>query len=262
MRALSGAILVERLAHSLLRREPARFDHARAGRLIAGKRVMVTGAGGSIGAELTRQALRHAPARLVLVDRAEAALFAIDADITRSVGDARHTALVADVSDEARMRQIFRAERPQIVLHAAAHKHVALMEHNPAEAIKNNVLATWRLGALAAAYGVETFVLVSTDKAVGAASVMGASKRVAELVMHYLHRRVPAGRYLAVRFGNVIGSAGSVVPLFRVQIARGGPVTVTHPDVTRYFMTIEEAAKLVLEAAAAERCSFSTWASP
>jgi FlaA1/EpsC-like NDP-sugar epimerase len=233
----------------LLGRTPVELDEKSVGQFLKGRVVMVTGAGGSIGSELARQVARYAPSRLLLVDRAEFVLFDIEQELLGRFHDVAVVPLVGDVGDESRMRTIFSEERPEVVFHAAAHKHVPMMERHPCEAIKNNVLGTKRLGEIAGAFGAEAFVLVSTDKAVNPTSVMGASKRVAELVVQDLARRFPT-RYVAVRFGNVIGSAGSVVRTFREQIRRGGPVTVTHPDMRRYFMTIPEAAQLVLQAGA------------
>jgi FlaA1/EpsC-like NDP-sugar epimerase len=250
---LQGRVEVTRIRdvqiEDLLGREPVRLDEEGMRRFLEGKTVMVTGAGGSIGAELARQAAHFAPSSLLLVERAEFALFNIDRDLREIYPALSIMSLTADVGDEARMRSIFNAYRPQVVLHAAAHKHVPIMEFNPTEAIKNNVLATRLLGELAGESNVEAFVLISTDKAVRPSSVMGASKRVAELVVQDLDRRY-ATRYVAVRFGNVIGSTGSVIPIFREQIRKGGPVTVTHQDMVRYFMTIPEAAQLVLQAGA------------
>jgi FlaA1/EpsC-like NDP-sugar epimerase len=183
------------------------------------------------------------------VERAEFALFDIDADLRRTRPEAEIVPLVADVCDEGRMRAVLATHAPQVIFHAAAHKHVPMMESNPGEAIKNNILASRLLAELAGEQGVEAFVMISTDKAVRPTSIMGATKRVAELSILDLARRYPT-RYEAVRFGNVIGSAGSVVPIFREQIRRGGPVTVTHPEMRRYFMTIPEAAQLVLQAGA------------
>jgi FlaA1/EpsC-like NDP-sugar epimerase len=233
----------------LLGRPPVNLDRDEMRRFLAGKRVMVTGAGGSIGSELARQVARFGPAALLLVERAECALFNIDSELRDVRPVVPRVPLVADVGDEARMRAIFASHQPHIVLHAAAHKHVPMMECNLTEAIKNNVLATHLLGELAGAHGVEVFVLISTDKAVRPTSVMGASKRVAELIIQDLQRQSRT-RYVAVRFGNVIGSAGSVIPIFREQIRKGGPVTVTHRDMVRYFMTIPEATQLVLQAGA------------
>ncbi|HEX8117054.1 MAG TPA: nucleoside-diphosphate sugar epimerase/dehydratase, partial [Pyrinomonadaceae bacterium] len=231
----------------LLGREPVQLEEAEVRGFLAGKAVMVTGAGGSIGSELARQLARFQPASLLLVERAEFALFEIERELRAAYAGLNVVALVGDVGDRGRMRAIFDARRPQIVFHAAAHKHVPMMESNPAEAVKNNVLATHALGEVAGEYDAEVFVLISTDKAVRPTSVMGASKRVAELVIQDLDRRYET-RYVAVRFGNVIGSTGSVIPIFREQIRKGGPVTVTHRDMVRYFMTIPEAAQLVLQA--------------
>jgi FlaA1/EpsC-like NDP-sugar epimerase len=250
---IQGKVQVSRIRNvqieDLLGREPVELDEQQVDHFLAGRVVMVTGAGGSIGSELARQVARFKPAQLLLVERAEFALFEIDQELRRSFPQLALVPLVADVGEEPRIRRIFDAYRPHVVLHAAAHKHVPMMEANPAEAIKNNILATRTLGELSGQSGVEAFVMISTDKAVRPTSVMGASKRVAELVVQDLKRRYKT-RFVAVRFGNVIGSAGSVVPIFREQIRRGGPVTVTHPDMRRYFMTIPEAAQLVLQAGA------------
>ncbi|MGH9364782.1 MAG: polysaccharide biosynthesis protein, partial [Thermoanaerobaculia bacterium] len=250
---LQGKVHVTRIRNvqigDLLGREPVSLNEKQVGQFLAGKTVMVTGAGGSVGSELARQVARFHPSRLLLVERAEFALFDIDQELRRTFPGLEIVPAVADVGEETRIRSVFSAYLPQVVLHAAAHKHVPMMESNPAEAIKNNVLATRLLGETAGEFGAEAFVLISTDKAVHPTSVMGASKRVAELVVQDLQRRFTT-RYVAVRFGNVIGSAGSVVPTFREQIQRGGPVTVTHPDMRRYFMTIPESAQLVLQAGA------------
>ncbi|MFN2386447.1 MAG: polysaccharide biosynthesis protein, partial [Thermoanaerobaculia bacterium] len=250
---LQGKVEVTRIRsvhiEDLLGREPVYLDEAQVGRFLAGRALMVTGAGGSIGSELARQVARFSPSKLLLVERAEFALFEIDQELRHAHPHLEIVPLPADVGEEMRIRSIFMTHRPQVVLHAAAHKHLPMMESHPGEAIENNVLATHLLGQLAGEYGAETFVLISTDKAVRPTSVMGASKRVAELVTQHLGRLYPT-RYVAVRFGNVIGSAGSVVPIFREQIRRGGPVTVTHPDMRRYFMTIPEASQLVLQAGA------------
>jgi FlaA1/EpsC-like NDP-sugar epimerase/lipopolysaccharide/colanic/teichoic acid biosynthesis glycosyltransferase len=248
---LQGNVRVSRIRDveigDLLGRDRVDLDEAAIGRFLAGKRVAITGAGGSIGSELARQVARFAPSCLLLLERAEFALFEIEKELRRTHPDVALLPLVADVGDEQRIRKIFQIHAPQVLLHAAAHKHVPMMERNPAEAIKNNVLATRLLGQVAGECGLEAFVLISTDKAVRPASVMGASKRVAELVVQDLARRYPT-RFVAVRFGNVMGSAGSVIPIFQEQIRRGGPVTVTHPEMKRYFMTIPEAAQLVLQA--------------
>jgi len=250
---LQGKVRVTRIRNvqieDLLGREPVYLDEAQIGQFLAGKRVMVTGAGGSIGAELARQVARFQPGKILLVERAEFALFDIDVDLRRTRPEAEIVPLVADVCDEARMRAVLAQHAPQVIFHAAAHKHVPMMESNPGEAIKNNILASRLLAELAGEHGVEAFVMISTDKAVRPTSIMGATKRVAELSILDLARKYQT-RYEAVRFGNVIGSAGSVVPIFREQIRRGGPVTVTHPEMRRYFMTIPEAAQLVLQAGA------------
>ena len=248
---LQGNVQVSRIRdveiEDLLGREPVHLDEEEMRRFLADKVVMVTGAGGSIGSELARQVARFQPSSLLLVERAEFALFNIERELCDGWPELSLVPLVADVGDEVRMRSIFNTYYPQVVIHAAAHKHVPMMECNTIEAVKNNVLATRLLGELSGEFEAEAFVLISTDKAVRPTSVMGASKRVAELVVQDLNRR-HATRYVAVRFGNVIGSAGSVIPIFREQIRKGGPVTVTHPDMLRYFMTIPEAAQLVLEA--------------
>ena len=214
------------------------------------KTVVVTGAGGSIGLELSRQVAAHGPARLLLLDQCEVLLYQAEQELIAAGHGAVITPLVGDVTDVARMTAVFTAYRPSLVLHAAAHKHVPMMEAQPGEALKNNVEGTWVVAHLAAEYGAEKFVLISSDKAVNPTNVMGASKRLAELMLRSLQART-GGRtsFMAVRFGNVLGSSGSVIPIFRRQIAAGGPVTVTHPDVKRYFMTIPEAVGLVLQSA-------------
>jgi FlaA1/EpsC-like NDP-sugar epimerase len=248
---LEGNVEVSRIRdvqiEDLLGRESVQLDQDSIARFLAGKTVMVTGAGGSIGSELVRQAARFQPKKLILVERAEFALFSVDRELREACPELLHIPLVADVGDGPRMRSIFATHRPQIVLHAAAHKHVPLMEFNVTEAVKNNVLATYAVGELAAEFGAESFVLISTDKAVYPTSIMGASKRIAELLIQDLNAKRTT-RYVAVRFGNVIGSTGSVVPIFQEQIRKGGPLTVTDPDMIRYFMTIPETAQLVLQA--------------
>jgi FlaA1/EpsC-like NDP-sugar epimerase len=233
----------------LLGREPVRLDTEALRGFLDGATVMVTGSGGSIGAELARQAARFRPKKLLLVDRSEPFLFEIEQEVRRHHPALDVVPLIADIGDTERMKQLFREHRVDVVLHSAAHKHVPMMESNPGEAVKNNVLGTLRLGEVAGENGCGTFVLISTDKAVNPSSVMGASKRVAELVVQSLGDRYPT-RFVAVRFGNVLGSTGSVIPIFREQIRRGGPVTVTHREMSRYFMTIPEAAQLVLQAGA------------
>jgi FlaA1/EpsC-like NDP-sugar epimerase len=220
---------------------------------IRGKVVLVTGAGGSIGSELCRQIVRLAPKTLLLVELSEYALYSIHHELQRKLGGAsvRVLPLLASVRDEARMRDIMRTWKPDTVYHAAAYKHVPLVEHNPAEGVRNNVIGTWVAARVAAECGVPDFVLISTDKAVRPTNVMGASKRLAEMVLQGLAQNSSGTTtFSMVRFGNVLGSSGSVVPLFRQQIRDGGPVTLTHADITRYFMTIPEAAQLVIQAGA------------
>jgi FlaA1/EpsC-like NDP-sugar epimerase len=233
----------------LLGREQVQLDDDQLTASIRGAVVMVTGAGGSIGSELCRQVCRYSPARLVLVERFENALFEIHRELVATYPEATIDPQVGDVTDARRMEQVFRDARPAIVFHAAAHKHVPMMECNPGEAVKNNIGGTRLVADLADRAGVERFVLVSTDKAVNPTSVMGATKRVAEIYTQALAQRSQT-RFVTVRFGNVLGSNGSVIPIFKQQIAAGGPVTVTHPDMQRYFMTIPEASQLVLQAGA------------
>ena len=231
----------------LLGREPVNLDEEVVSASIRGRVVFVTGAGGSIGSELCRQVCRFGPARLVLVERFENALFEIHRELVSAFPGVLIEPAVADVCDEVRMSQLFELIKPELVFHAAAHKHVPMMEWNPGEAVKNNVGGTRTLANLSVRYGVHRFVLVSTDKAVNPTSVMGATKRVSEIYLQALSRTAPT-RFVTVRFGNVLGSAGSVIPIFREQIAKGGPITVTHPEMRRYFMTIPEASQLVLQA--------------
>jgi FlaA1/EpsC-like NDP-sugar epimerase len=232
----------------VLGREPVRMELDRVGSYLQGQVVMITGAGGSIGSELCRQIARVGPRRLILLDHAEDNLFSIQ----RELEDDRHVqpsllaAVLADCKEEERMREVFAEHRPQIVFHAAAYKHVGLMEANPVEAIRNNAIATRVVATIAGQVGVDAFVLVSTDKAVSPATVMGASKALAEFAVEAAQARFGRTRFMAVRFGNVLGSSGSVVPIFRRQIAKGGPLTVTDERMTRYFMTIPEAVQLVI----------------
>ena len=245
----SGPFVRDINIEDLLRRPPVKINMEEVAKYIAGQRVLVTGAGGSIGSELCRQICALNPARLLLVGQGENSIFEIEQELIRDFGYAP-TALIGDVKDRERLEEIFLHERPTVVFHAAAHKHVPLMEANPQEAVKNNVLGTRNLAELALDCGVKKFILVSTDKAVNPTSVMGATKRIGEMILQASARKNSSVEFSAVRFGNVLGSRGSVIPVMRKQIARGGPVTVTHPDMTRYFMTIPEAVQLILQAGA------------
>jgi FlaA1/EpsC-like NDP-sugar epimerase len=234
----------------LLGRDPVPLDEKGISEMVSGEVVLVTGAGGSIGSELCRQLAEKRPARLVLVERSEPALFAIEQELRREYPGVTMHPLAHDVRDEAFMRAVFDGHRPTLVFHAAAHKHVPLMEAQPAEAVSNNTLGTEVLCRLAGDHGCRRFTLVSTDKAVNPTNVMGAAKRMAELVVEEYQRKGHGNCiFAAVRFGNVLGSSGSVIPTFRRQIADGGPVTVTHPEVTRFFMSIPEAVGLILQCA-------------
>jgi FlaA1/EpsC-like NDP-sugar epimerase len=232
----------------LLGREPVDLDEDALGELLTDQLIMVTGAGGSIGSELARQVARFAPKRLVLVERAEPALWAIHRELTATHPRLDVVPAMADVTDEVRVDGLLAEHRPSTILHAAAHKHVPMMEDNPGEAVKNNLVGTRTLVDASVEHGVERFVLISTDKAVNPTSVMGATKRLAERYVQHVAKQT-GRQFVSVRFGNVLGSTGSVVPIFQDQIANGGPVTVTHPDMRRYFMTIPEASQLVLQAA-------------
>jgi FlaA1/EpsC-like NDP-sugar epimerase len=231
----------------LLKREPVEIDLAGIGGWIGGATVLVTGAAGSIGSEICRQVARHAPGRLVLVDRSENGLFWLERELAELAPSVQQVPCIADITDETRIDSVLAEHRPTIVFHAAAYKHVPLMERHPGEAVKNIALASAGLARIAVDRDVETFVLISTDKAVNPTSVMGTCKRLAEQLVLSIGAET-ATKFVAVRFGNVLDSAGSVVPLFREQILRGGPVTVTHPDIERFFMTIPEASRLVLQA--------------
>jgi FlaA1/EpsC-like NDP-sugar epimerase len=235
----------------LLTREPIQLDLPRLRTFLSGKRVLVTGAAGSIGSELCRQVAAHDPAQLILYDRHENGIYALEKELRAHFPTARLIPVLGDILLEDQLQSIFALHRPDTVFHAAAYKHLPLAELNVIEAVRNNVLGTHNVARAAVAHGTKEFVLVSTDKAVRPTSVMGVTKRLAEMV---IQRPPSAGpRFVAVRFGNVLGSNGSVVPLFRDQIARGGPVTVTDSNVTRYFMTIPEAVQLILQAAAIGR---------
>lgn len=235
----------------LLGRDPVKLETENIKQILKGKVVLVTGAGGSIGSELCRQIASFTPQRLLLVEQSEVQLFQIEQEMIERGFGGIALPLIADILDEARMRYLFERFSPQVVFHAAAHKHVPMMESQPSEAIKNNSFGTARLAELALAAGVDRFVMISTDKAINPTNVMGATKRLAETYVQALHAANPGRtKFMAVRFGNVLGSSGSVIPIFNKQIAAGGPVKVTHPEVTRYFMTIPEAVGLVLQSAA------------
>jgi FlaA1/EpsC-like NDP-sugar epimerase len=236
----------------LLRREPVQLDNTAVRQLVEGNTVMVTGAGGSIGSEICRQVLRFHPRKLLLVERGENALFLLEQEFCRYDPRPPFEPLIADITDAARMDQIMATHHPEVIFHAAAHKHVPMMEWNPAEAIKNNCVGTQILARLADRHGVREFVMISTDKAVNPTSVMGCSKLIAERFVQALSAESKT-KFLVVRFGNVLASNGSVVPIFQEQIRLGGPITITHPDISRYFMMIPEASQLVLQAAAMGR---------
>ena len=236
----------------LLGREQVKLDIKKIARDVEGRTVMVTGAGGSIGSELCRQIARFKPWRLLMLDNYENSLYYLDLELKKGFPDIEIIPIISCVRDKERLDNLFASYRPDLVFHAAAHKHVPLMEYNPGEAVKNNIFGTRNLLEVADRYKVDKFVLISTDKAVNPTNVMGATKRVAEMLVQAMNKRSQT-KYMAVRFGNVLGSNGSVIPLFKKQIATGGPVTVTHEEVTRYFMTIPEAVQLVIQAAALGR---------
>jgi FlaA1/EpsC-like NDP-sugar epimerase len=234
----------------LLRRAPVVLDVSSMSEFLDDRVVMVTGAGGSIGSEICRQLVKWKPRRLIALEQAENPLFALLRELSTLAPDVAVQGVIRDITDEPGIEQVFAEQRPAVIVHAAAHKHVPLMERNVPEAVRNNVFGTRTVAAAAGRHGAEHFLLISTDKAVNPSSVMGTTKRLAELVIQDLSATHPGTRYVAVRFGNVLGSQGSVVPIFQAQIAAGGPVTVTHPAMRRYFMTIPEAAQLALQAAA------------
>ncbi len=249
---LSGRIAISQLRavelDDLLGRDPVQLDNQGLHHLLTDKVVLVTGAGGSIGSELCRQIARFQPQTLMLFEQNEFALYKMEQEFSAHFPNNRIVCLIGDIGDTARLEQVFTEHRPAVVFHAAAYKHVPLMEqHNAWQAVRNNVLGTWSVATTAQRHGVEKFVFISTDKAVNPTNVMGASKRLAEMVCQGL-QQTHGTQFVMVRFGNVLGSTGSVIPKFREQIAQGGPITVTHPEITRYFMSIPEAAQLVLQA--------------
>ncbi|MBI4715291.1 MAG: polysaccharide biosynthesis protein [Nitrospirae bacterium] len=249
---ISGDVSVHQIRdislEDLLFRDQVRVDTEHIRDLVCGKRVMITGAAGSIGSELCRQILRHNPRQLLLFDRNENGLYFLDQELGGHYSRDFYKVIVGDIGDTHRLCLKFQKHRPQIVFHAAAYKHVPMMEENIVESVKNNVVGTRNLMELSGEFGVETFVLISTDKAVNPTSVMGTTKRIAEMAVKSMNGSTPT-RFMTVRFGNVLGSSGSVVPLFKEQMRKGGPITVTHPDIQRYFMTIPEAVSLVLQSA-------------
>jgi FlaA1/EpsC-like NDP-sugar epimerase len=248
--SISLATIREVRVEDLLRREPVQLNLEEIAAYLQDRVVLITGACGSIGSEIVRQVLRYNPSCLALLDRNENAVYLLERDLQRCYPQGCFTTLIADVRQREKLERIFQTYRPQVVFHAAAYKHVPLMEVHPDEAVLNNVGGTRNLLDMASTYGVERFVNISTDKAVNPTSVMGASKRVAEYLVEQTGQQARAGQcFVSVRFGNVLDSNGSVVPIFKEQIRRGGPVTVTHPDMTRYFMSIPEATQLVLQAA-------------
>ena len=250
---VDGKVSVKQLRdiqiEDLLGREPVVLDLDQIGAYLAGQTILVTGAGGSIGSEICRQITRFKPKSMILLGHGENSIFEIEQELKRRHPGQHTVAVIADVRDEHRIDRVFEQYKPDVVFHAAAHKHVPLMEANPEEALTNNVFGTRNVARAADRHGAKRFVMISTDKAVNPVSVMGMSKRVAEMVVQAIGSTSQT-KFMAVRFGNVLGSRGSVVPMFRKQIAEGGPVTVTHPDMTRYFMTIPEAVQLVIQAGA------------
>lgn len=233
----------------LLGRDPVKLDTTAVREYLADKIVLITGAGGSIGSEIVRQVAKMQPKKLLLLGKGENSIYEITQEMKINCPEVKTVPIIADIRDKERIKAIMDYFKPQVVFHAAAHKHVPLMEYQPAEAVRNNILGTKVVADEAAAHNVETFVMISTDKAVNPTSVMGCTKRVAEMYVQSMNKN-SGTRFVAVRFGNVLGSRGSVIPLFKKQIAKGGPVTVTHPDMKRYFMTIPEASQLVLQAGA------------
>jgi len=250
---IDGQVTVDQLRNidleDVLRREPIKLDLDQITSYLTGKRVLVTGAGGSIGSELCRQIAKMAPSQITLLGKGENSIYEIHQELTAKYPQLSIEPIIADVRDKSRILSIFSRVQPQVVFHAAAHKHVPLMEAQPVEAVRNNIFGTKMVAEAADRVNAEKFVLISTDKAVNPTSVMGATKRVAEMIIQNMNS-ISNTNYVAVRFGNVLGSRGSVIPLFKKQILKGGPITITHPDMKRYFMTIPEASQLVLQAGA------------
>ncbi|NLC62484.1 MAG: polysaccharide biosynthesis protein, partial [Thermoanaerobacterales bacterium] len=250
---IDGKVAVQRLRdvkiEDLLGREPVKVNLDQMAGYINGKTVLVTGGAGSIGSELCYQIAGFNPKKLLIFDLNENDVYNLECDLKETFPNLKHISLIGSVRDENRVKHVFQKYRPEVIFHAAAHKHVPLMELNPIEAIKNNVFGTLNVAEASMEYSAERFILISTDKAVNPTNIMGATKRIAEIIIQMMARRSNTV-FAAVRFGNVLGSKGSVVPLFKRQIERGGPVTVTHPEVTRYFMTIPEAVQLVIQAGA------------
>jgi len=250
---IDGNVTVQQLRNvdleDLLRRDPVTLDLEQIAGYLTGKRILVTGAGGSIGSELCRQIAKLSPCELVLLGKGENSIYEIDRELREKYSGLTLKPIIADVRDSDRINEVFTDLKPEVVFHAAAHKHVPLMEVQPAEAVRNNIFGTKTVAEAADRVGTGIFIMISTDKAVNPTSVMGATKRAAELVVQSMNMASKT-RFAAVRFGNVLGSRGSVVPLFKQQIAKGGPITITHPDMERYFMTIPEATQLVLQAGA------------
>ncbi|MFE8698116.1 SDR family NAD(P)-dependent oxidoreductase [Cytobacillus sp. FJAT-53684] len=237
----------------LLGRDPVELDSESISKKLTGKTILVTGAGGSIGSEICRQVCKFHPKKIVLVGHGENSIYQIDMELrNKHIEGIEVIPVIADVQDRHRIFEVMEEQKPDVVYHAAAHKHVPLMEYNPKEAVKNNVFGTKNVAEAADTFRVETFVLVSTDKAVNPTNVMGSTKRIAEMIIQQLDKHSET-KFVAVRFGNVLGSRGSVIPLFKKQILAGGPVTVTHPEMTRYFMTIPEASRLVMQAGSLAR---------
>ena len=235
----------------LLGRDPVELDVDIISGYITDKVILVTGAGGSIGSEICRQVAKFKPKKLILLGHGENSIYSIEMELNEKHNDRKGVFIpeIADIQDEKKMHVIMNKHRPHVVYHAAAHKHVPLMENNPEEAVKNNLIGTMNIAEAARTHGVGTFVMISSDKAVNPTSVMGATKKLAEMVIQHKDK-ISHTKFVTVRFGNVLGSRGSVIPLFKKQIQKGGPVTVTHPDMVRYFMTIPEASRLVVQAGA------------